>query len=45
VLCGCETYSLALREANNLKVFGNLVLGGIFELKRQEIRGKADKTA
>jgi hypothetical protein len=34
VLCGCETWSLTLREEHRLRVFENRALRGIFGLKR-----------
>jgi hypothetical protein len=34
VLYGCETWSLALREAHRLRVFENMVLKRTFGLKR-----------
>jgi hypothetical protein len=39
VLCGCETWSLTLREAHRLRVFENRVLRRIFGLKRDEVVG------
>jgi hypothetical protein len=36
VLCGCETWSLTLREEHRLRVFGNRVLRRIFGSKREE---------
>ena len=39
VLCGCETWSLALREESRLRVFENRVLRRIFGPKRDEVRG------
>jgi hypothetical protein len=38
-LCGCETWSLTLREEHRLKVFENRVLRRIFGLKRDEVTG------
>ena len=38
VLCGCETWSLTLREKRRLSVFENRVLRGIFRPKRGEVR-------
>jgi len=35
VLCGCETWSLTLREERRLRVFENWVLGRIFGPKRE----------
>jgi hypothetical protein len=40
VLCGCETWSLTLREEHRLRVFENRVLRRIFEPKRDEVTGK-----
>jgi len=40
VLCGCETWSLTLREERRLRVFGNRVLRGIFGVKRDEVTGE-----
>ena len=40
VLCGCETWSLTLREERRLRVFENMVLRRIFGLKRDEVTGK-----
>jgi hypothetical protein len=37
VLCGCETWSLTLREECRLRVFENKVLRRIFGLKRDEV--------
>jgi len=39
VLCGCETWSLTLREEHRLRVFENKVLRRIFGPKRDEVRG------
>jgi hypothetical protein len=36
VLCGCETWSLTLREEHRLRVFENRVLRRIFGPKRDE---------
>jgi hypothetical protein len=36
VLCGCETWSLTLKEEHRLRVFENSVLRRIFGLKRDE---------
>jgi hypothetical protein len=36
-MCGCETWSLTLREERRLRVFGDTVLGRIFEPKREEV--------
>jgi hypothetical protein len=38
VLCGCETWSLTLREEHRLRVFENRVLR-IFGSKRNEMTG------
>jgi len=40
VLCGCETWSLTLREERRLGVLENRVLRRIFEPKRDEITGE-----
>jgi hypothetical protein len=40
VLCGCETWSLTLREECRLKVFENKVLRRIFASKRDEVTGE-----
>ena len=40
VLYGCETWSLTLMEERRLRVFENRVLRGIFEAKRNEVRGE-----
>jgi hypothetical protein len=37
VLYGCETWSLTLREENNLRVFENRVLRRIFRAKRDGV--------
>jgi len=37
VLCGCETWSLTLREEHRLRVFGNRMLRRIFGPKRDEV--------
>jgi hypothetical protein len=39
VLYWCETWSLALRKENRLRVFQNTVLRRIFGLKRDEVTG------
>jgi hypothetical protein len=39
-LCGCETWSLILREEHRLRVFENSVLRGIFKPKRDEATGQ-----
>jgi hypothetical protein len=38
VLCGCETWSLTLREEHRLSVYGNRLLR-IFGPKRDEVMG------
>jgi hypothetical protein len=43
VLCGCETWSLTLREEHRLRVFGNRVLRIIFGPKRHEVTGEWGK--
>ena len=40
VLCGCETWSLTLREERKLRVFENMVLRRIFGSKRDEATGE-----
>jgi hypothetical protein len=40
VLCGCETWSLTLREGHRLRVFENRVLRRIFGPKRDEVTGE-----
>ena len=40
VLCGCETWSLTLREERRLKVSENRVLRGIFRPKQDEVTGE-----
>ena len=40
VLCGCETWSLTLREERRLRVFENRVLRRIFGSKRDEVTRK-----
>jgi hypothetical protein len=40
VLCGCETWSLILREEQRLRVFENRVLRRIFGRKKDEAIGK-----
>jgi len=39
-LCGCETWSLTLREERRLRVFENRVLRGIFGPNRDEKTGE-----
>ena len=43
VLYGCETWSLALREEQRLRVFDNKVLRKIYGAKRDEIIGEWSK--
>jgi hypothetical protein len=40
MLCGCETWSLTLREEHSLMVFENRVLRRISEPKRDEVTGE-----
>ena len=40
MLCGCETWSLTLREERRLRVFESRVLRRIFGLKREEVTGE-----
>ena len=40
VLCGCETWSITLREERRLRVFENMVLKRIFVSKRDEVTGE-----
>ena len=40
VLCGCETWSLTLREERRLRVFENRVRRRIFGPKRGEVTGE-----
>jgi hypothetical protein len=40
VLCGCENWSLTLREEHRLRVLGKRVLRRIFVPKRVEITGE-----
>ena len=40
LLCGCETWSLILREEHKLRVFENSVLRRIFGPKRDEVTGE-----
>ena len=40
VLCGCETWSLTLREERRLRVFENRVLKRIFGHRRDEVTGE-----
>jgi hypothetical protein len=43
VLCGCETWSLTLREEHRLRVFENRVLRRISGPKRDEVTGGCRK--
>jgi len=43
VLCGCETWSLTLREERRLRVFENRVLRRVFGPKRDEVTGEWKK--
>ena len=40
VLCGCETWSLTLREERRLRMFENRVLRRVFGPKRDEVTGE-----
>ena len=40
VLCGCETWSLTVREERKLRVFENMVLRRIFGPRRDEVTGE-----
>jgi hypothetical protein len=40
VLCGCETWSVTLREKHRLRVFENRVLRGIFGPRRDGVTGE-----
>jgi hypothetical protein len=40
VLCGCETWSVTLREKHRLRVFENRVLRGIIGSKRDGVTGE-----
>jgi hypothetical protein len=40
VLCGCETWSLTLREERRLRVFENRVLRKVFGPKRDKMTGE-----
>jgi hypothetical protein len=39
VLCGCEVWSLIIREEHSLRVFKNRVLRRVFGSKRDEVTG------
>ena len=39
-MCGCETWSLTLREEHKLRVLENRVLRRIFGPKKNEVTGK-----
>jgi hypothetical protein len=43
VLCGCETWSLTLKEEHKLKVFENRVLRRILRPMRDEVTGEWSK--
>jgi hypothetical protein len=43
VLCGCEVWSLTLREEHILRVIVNRVLRRIFEPRMDEVRGESRK--
>jgi hypothetical protein len=45
VLCGCETWSVTLKEVHKLKVFENIALRGIFGPNRDGVMGGWRKTA
>jgi len=40
VLCGCETWSLTLREERRLRVFAKRVLRRVFWPKRDKVTGE-----
>jgi hypothetical protein len=40
VFCGCETWSVTLREEHRRRVFENRVLRGIFGPKRDQVAGE-----
>ena len=44
LLCGCETWSLILREERRMMVFRNRVLRRIFGPKKDKLRGELEKT-
>jgi hypothetical protein len=39
ILCGCETWSLTIKEEHGLRIFKNRVLRSIFGPKREMLRG------
>jgi hypothetical protein len=43
VLCGCEAWSLTLREERRLRAFENRVLRRVFGPKRDEVTGELGK--
>jgi hypothetical protein len=43
VLCGCETWSLTLREKHRLRVFEKRVLRKVFRPERDEVTGELRK--
>ena len=43
VLCGCETWSLTLKEELRVRVFDNRVLRKIFGSKRDKVTGEWGK--
>ena len=40
ILYGCETWSLTLREERKLRVFENMVLRRIFEIRSDKVTGE-----
>jgi len=40
LLCGCETWSLTLRDEHRLRVFEYMVLRNIFGPKKEEVVGE-----
>jgi len=40
VMCGCETWSLILREERKLRVFENTVLGRTFGPRKEDVTGE-----
>ena len=40
VLCGCETWSLTLREERKLREFENMMLRRIFGTRKEEVTGE-----